>query len=159
MTVDLVDVGANEAGAALLGAALLGGEAARGAVKQLAVHELNDTRQAAVLEAMLALITEDVPLDPVTVLGRLRAGGAEVAMPAGREAAVYLADLMERGGAIDPAFHLQVIREHAFRRTARTAGQRINQAAGSSSLTDLVATVRDEAIKAIAAAKRAGLKP
>ena len=55
-----------------------------------------------------------VTIDPVTVLGQMRAGGTEVLMPAGRDAGVYLADLMERAGAGAPRYYLRVILEHCY---------------------------------------------
>jgi replicative DNA helicase len=152
--LDLVDVGCVEAGQAVLGAALVGGSAARDVVTCLESGDLTDTRQRAVLEAMLALIARDAPIEPATVLGQLRAGGADVRLPAGRDAGVYLSDLMEYAGAGHPRFHLRVILEHALRRETRQTGTRITQAAGSGAVGELVDFVAREAGRVFEAGQR-----
>lgn len=153
--LDLVDVGCDEAGAALLGSALFGSPEARGAVAELHVDDLTDTRQRAVLAAMRPLIDRGAPLDPVTVVGEMRANGSsEARLPAGRDAGVYLADLMEQGMTGQARFYLAVILEHGVRRAARQAGTRIVQAAGSMPLSDLPALVGDEARRVLDAVQR-----
>lgn len=153
--LDLVDVGCEEAGAALLGSALFGCPEARTAVGELRDDDLTDTRQRAVLVAMHALIERAAPVDPVTVLGEMRAhGSSEVRLPAGRDAGVYLADLMERGMTGHARHYLAVILEHGVRRAARTAGTRITQAAGSMPLADLAPFVGEQARRVLEAVQR-----
>lgn len=153
--LDLVDVGCDEAGAAVLGSALFGRADARAVVALLRIEDLTDTRQRAVLVAMHALIERGAPIDPVTVVGEMRAqGSSEARLPAGRDAGVYTADLMERGMTGAPQFHLRVILEHGVRRAAQSAGMRITQAAGTMPVDDLAAFVADQVTVVQLAEKR-----
>lgn len=153
--LDLVEVGCAEAGAALLGAALAGDLRAADAVRDLDDMTLTDTRHRFVLTTMRALLVRGIPLDPVTVLGEMRANGTAARLPAGRDAGVYLADLLEQGVARDPWHCRRVVLEHTVRRVAREAGLRIQQAAGSVPLAELPAFVEQEAGRVIAAAEQA----
>lgn len=153
--LDLVDVGCDEAGAALLGSALFGNADARGAVAGLRGDDLTDTRQRAVLAAVQTLIARDAPIDPVTVVGAMRGGGStEVRLPAGRDAGVYLADLMERGMTGHARWYLGIILEHGIRRATRAAGTRIAQAAGTMPVDELATFVGEQAKVVLAAVER-----
>jgi replicative DNA helicase len=152
--LDLVEVGCLEAGRSVLGTALAGSTAAREALGHLQSDDLTDTRQRAVLEAIQALITREAPIDPVTVLGELRAGGTDVRMPAGRDAGVFLADLMEHAMTGHPGFHVRVILEYALRRDMRRAGMRIQQAAGSSPIGHLLDFIAQELNRVVATEAR-----
>jgi replicative DNA helicase len=103
---------------------------------------------------MHTLLGRDVPIDPVTVLGEMRANGSAARLPAGRDCGVYLTDLQEAGMTGHARYYLAVILEHVVRRVAREAGLRIQQAAGSVPLDELGTFVAHEAGRVLVASQR-----
>jgi len=139
-------IGSVEAEAAVLGAVLrLPAAAARPTVDLLEIEDFTDPRHRAVLVAAQSLLASDVPADHVALVGELRRTGVEKCFTADRSAGVYLLDLDRAAPAPTCAGHYaRVVLEHRARRRIAEAGQRLQQAAGTSALADLHALLWTE---------------
>lgn len=146
MTVLPVEIGCREAEAAVLGCVLqLPADEAAVLADRLEVEDFVEPRHRAVLAAARALLLRHEPADPITVLGELRRTGLEASFTADRAAAVYLTDLLNAAPVLGSAGHyLRVVLEHRYRRRVLEAGERLQQAAGSSDLEDLHRLVATE---------------
>jgi len=152
-------IGSIEAEAAVLGAVLrLPAAAARPVVDMLEIEDLTDPRYRAVLVAAQSLLGTDVPADAVTVLGELRRTGVEKCFTADRSAGLFLLDLDRAAPAPTCAGHYaRVVMEHRARRRVAEAGQRLQQAAGTSALVDLRALATAEWTEVFRQLDRAGV--
>ena len=109
----------------------------RGFLAQVEDADFTDPRHVAVLTAMRQLVASGQPVDAITVEGQLRRSGVEAPMTADKRAAVFLIDLLAAPPSVGSVGHyLLVILEHAVRRSIETAGVRLQQVAGASSLDD-----------------------
>jgi len=153
--VNSSDLGCVEAERALLGACLLAPTSAGRLLEDLVEDDFTDPRHRLVFTAVQALVAQGAPPDPVTVLGILRARGQQQPFTADRDAGTYLVDLA--GSCPLPAsgpWYRRVVLEHAWRRRVLEAGQRLIQRAGTGTLDELSAAVRDEQTQLTAAAAR-----
>ena len=148
-------IGCHEAEAALLGACLLAPPQAPIALDELMMGDFVDPRHRVTFAAMLDLIGQGVPPDPVTVLGQLRSTGQVRPFTADRDPGVYLADLASATPLPSSARHYrQIVLEHALRRRAHEAGERIKQAAEGGDPAVLLAVLDGEHRAVLAAARR-----
>lgn len=133
----------------MLGCVLRGGTTlARELLDQLTDQDWSVPAHARVAQAAGVLLEQDLPVDPVTVLGQLRRQGLENARNASRDTGVMLIELCQAAPSLANAAHhyLHVVLEHSLRRHAQHAALRLLRAAefGSlSSLTELIGREHD----------------
>lgn len=143
--------------AVLLGAAMLAGHQAAGILDGLDEADFTSGKHQAVYAAIRRLIDAGQPADPVTVLGDLARGGQ---LPAGNggHVAVFLIDLIQLVPTVANAGHYrQIVLEHAYRRRAAEAAERITKHAPTAALDALADLIAAEHAAITAAARRAGI--
>jgi len=132
---------------------------ARPVLDRLADDDLTVEACRLTVAALRRLLDDGSPdLGPVAVLGELRRTGQLGCTALGNgdgAAGVLLADLYGAAPVPLAAGHrLRIVVEHAARRRVQAAGLRLMQAAERSSLEQVPALVRDEAVAATAALYR-----
>lgn len=102
-------------------------------------------QHAHVAAAITVLLEQNVPVDPVTVLGQLRRQGAENATTACTDAGVLLVELCAAAPSVGSVSHYaEIVREHSYRRRVQQAAVRLLAAASSAALDDLCELVEHE---------------
>jgi replicative DNA helicase len=145
-----------QAEAAVLGAAMLAPRHAAALLDDLAGDDFADPRHRDVHGAIRRLLAAAAPPDPVAVLGELRRSGV-LPSTADRGPGNLLHDLLETCPVPAAAEHYRrIVREHAFRRRARQAGERIAQAAEGAGLAELGTLLAAELTAVVTAAARCG---
>ena len=148
-------IGCREAEAALLGACLLAPPRALDVLSGLVEDDFTDPRHQVTFAAMCGLVDRGVPPDPVTTLGHLRSTGRLRPFTTDRDPGVFLADLASATPLPTSARHYrQIVLEHALRRRAHQAGERIQQAAEAEDYTVLLEVLDGEHRAVMAAARR-----
>ena len=139
-------IGCLEAEAAVLGALMrLPLHEADELAAQLEPEDFTDPKHRVVLAALVSLLAEDVPPDPVVVLGALRRSGAEKSFTADRSAGVFLFDLLAASPAVVSAGHYaRIVVEHRARRRLHEAAERLGQLAEAASLAMVREVALDE---------------
>ena len=147
--------GCPHAEAALLGCCLLAPPREPDARSWLVEDDFVDPRHRVTFAAMLDLVDQGTPPDPVTVLGHLRSTGRLRSFTADRDPGVFLADLASATPLPASAQHYRtIVLEHAFRRRAHQAGERLQQAAEAEDYTVLLGILDGEHRAVLAAACR-----
>ena len=148
------ELGCREAETAVLGAAMLAPTQAASVLAGLTADDFTDPRYRDVFDAVRALLGDAAAPDPVAVLGQLRRTGV-LSATTDRSAGVLIHDLITScpvpAGARE---YRRIVVEHAYRRTARTAFERIAQAAESAPLSTCQQVVADGLRTTIAALRR-----
>jgi replicative DNA helicase len=145
--------------AVLLGAAMLAPHKAAGVLADLTEADFTSGHRAAVFAAIRRLTDRGDPPDPVCVLGELRAAGQLPARNSGH-VGVFLIELIQLVPSVANAgYYRRIVFEHAYRRRARLAADRIAQAAPDHPLDTLADLIAAELAAAEAAARRAGIHP
>ena len=153
---DIELIGCPDAEAALLGAALLTGRA-DDVLTGVTLDDFTTGLHQAVFDAMRHLIDRGEPVDPVTVLGEMRAAGT-VESRHGRDLGVSLVALAEGcPTATNHRHYRRTVLEHSYRRRVRQAGERLTQAAADTPLDELQQLTHREHIDVEQARQRAGL--
>ena len=122
--------------------------AAKAVTDTLLVEDFTIPQLRLVLEAVTALVAQQVAPDPVTVLGELRRTGVANSFTADREPGIYLADLMGEAPSVGSVgYYLRIVLDHAFRRRVQQAATRLAQASGSASLPVLREVLGDALVE------------
>lgn len=122
---------------ALLSAAVWHDEAARRVAVDLPTEVVNGPHSR-ILEAVQALVTEGVTVDPTTVLARL------TRMPGAEDAARALVELVTAGPHVGTVgWHLDQVHEDAARIRLRALGTAVEQAAETEDLHSAVGMLRE----------------
>jgi replicative DNA helicase len=117
---------------------------AQAVVAQLHPEDLVDERHRLILEAARGLLGLGIPADPITVLGELRRHAADTCFVLDGPGPL-LSDMYAAAPHTSSAGHyLRIVLEHALRRRIETAGSRLQQAAGLSSLDGLLELTHTE---------------
>lgn len=112
---------------------------------RLQPEDLTDPQLRLVLAAVRGLVLDQVPPDPVVVLGELRRTGVASNFAGDRGPAPLLAELYAAPPSVGSVGHyLRVVVEHAWRRRVQETGVRLQQAAGLTTLTDLEQVIATE---------------
>lgn len=133
---DIELIGCPTAEAALLGAALISGRA-DDVLTGVTVDDFTTGQHRTVFAAMRELVDRGEPVDPVTVLGEIRAAGA-VESHHGRDLGLSLMALAENcPTATNHRHYRQTVLQHTYRRRIRQAGERFTQYAADAPLDEL----------------------
>ncbi|MDP9398620.1 MAG: hypothetical protein M3P96_12750 [Actinomycetota bacterium] len=151
----MIGIGCPEAEAAFLGALLLAPPRAAEALVGVMEDDFTDPRHQVVFAAMVELVDQGVPADPVTLLGHLRRTGRLRPFTADREPGAFLIDLAAACPLPASVQHYRaVVLEHALLRRAHEAGERVQQAAEGGDPDVLLGVLDGEHRAVLAAAAR-----